>query len=91
MTVAQLTLDVQLHPSLREAKDPFITGSLKIGGELHCPQDLQAGDRITVTVADADGTVIAQGEAIATYPGFREIKDHGCVIGTERINKAAFG
>lgn len=90
-TLPQLSLDVALHPALERPEDPeyepCIVGCLKVTGELHCPTNLEAGDQVTITVANADGTVISQGAATATYPGFREIKDRGTVIGTERVNK----
>ncbi|MDP2712327.1 MAG: hypothetical protein Q8O56_14005 [Solirubrobacteraceae bacterium] len=82
----QLSLVVLPDPSL--TADAYIAGGLKLAGELVCPQDLNAGDEITVTVADADGTVIAQGTARATVPAFREIMDRDEVVGTERINRA---
>jgi hypothetical protein len=90
MTARQLSFDVPLHVALAERQsedtEPYLTGSIKIGGEFHCPVDVNAGERLTVTVADADGTVVAQGEVVATYPRFKEISDRGIVIGTERIN-----
>jgi hypothetical protein len=83
----QLSLDVGLHSAI-DARDALLTGALTIGGNLVCGIDLNAGDEITVTVATADGTVIAQGLATCGYPVFREIVDRGEIIGTERCNKA---
>lgn len=97
MTAAQLSFDVPLHAALEERMqsdraegrdaEPYLTGSIKISGALHCPVDVNAGEKLTVTVADADGTVIAQTEVVGQYPAFKEITDRGIVIGTERQNK----
>ena len=89
-TEDQLTLDVGMHSAL-DARDALITGALTIGGNLTCGIDLNAGDEITISVATADGTVIAQGLATCGYPVFREIVDRGEIIGTERCNKAKVG
>jgi hypothetical protein len=90
MTARQLSFDVPLHVGLAERQqedtEPYLTGSIKIGGEFHCPSDVNAGERLTVTVADADGEIIASGQVLATYPRFKEITDRGIVIGTERVN-----
>jgi hypothetical protein len=84
----QLTLDVHLHPALEDRDRPYLTGTLTISGDLHCPHDVQAGDELTVTVANADGEVIANGALVGKYPGFRDIKDGQTILGTERNNKA---
>ena len=86
-TEDQLTLEVGLHSAI-DARDALITGALTIGGQFSCGVDLNAGDEITVTVATADGEVIAQGTCMCGYPAFREIRDRDEIIGTERCNKA---
>jgi hypothetical protein len=87
----QLSLIVREHPALQEIRDdgrePWLTGSLKITGSLHCPHDINSGDELTVTVADADGNVIAGGKLIGRPPHMDDIKDRGAVIGTERVNR----
>lgn len=89
----QLSLDVVPNPRLVEhqretGEEPYLTGVLKVTGELHCPSDVNSGEELTIQVCDADGTVIAGGRLKALYPNFREIEDRGNVIGTERINRA---
>lgn len=84
----QLSFDVRVHPALSHMSDPILAGSLKIAGDLHCPRDIQTGDELTVTVATADGEVIAQGVVEAGAPGFRVITDQGSPIGMERVTKA---
>lgn len=83
----QLTLDVGLHSAL-DRRSALIAGALTIGGRFACGVDLNAGDEISVTIATADGTVIAQGVCVCGYPVFREIRDRDEIIGTERCNKA---
>lgn len=82
----QLSLAVEPHPRCAH-EDALLAGSVKIAGDLYCPVDLNSGDTVTVTVANADGAVIAQGQCTAIYPQFREIEDKGTVIGTERVNR----
>lgn len=82
----QLTLDITPHPDIEP--DGFLIGTLAISGALHCPTDVQAGDVLTVSVSNADGEVIAAGQALGTYPKMKELRERGHVMGTERGNKA---
>lgn len=84
----QLTFVVNLHNDLIEHPDPLLTGSIKIKGALPLGIDLNAGDVVTVSIGGPDGTVIASGQATATYPTFRELRDDGKLIGTERVHTA---
>lgn len=89
-TARQLTLDVVPHPELVQlGRDGIVVGTLKIAGEYRLDRDLRAGDELTVTIADADGEVIAHGLArvgpVTLSP--IEEKDAG-VIGTERAHRA---
>lgn len=85
-TAGLLSLDVDLHPSIDP--DGFLIGSLKVKGGLRCDVDVQAGDRLSVQIANADGQVIASAELRGLYPHFTELKERGHVIGTERVNRA---
>lgn len=84
----QLSFDVKPHPALAHMADPILAGSLKITGDIHCPRDVATGDELTVTIATADGEVIAQAVLEAAAPAFRVITDSGEPIGMERITKA---
>ena len=87
-TQPQLSFDVKPHPAIAHMSEPILTGSLKITGDLNCPVDVQTGEELTVTVATADGEVIAQAVLEAGAPGFRVITDSGDPIGMERVTKA---
>lgn len=89
----QLTMNVRDHPNIVARRDndlaTFMTGTLKLTGELPVDQDFNAGDALTVTVADADGLVIASGRFECKLPQFQEIKEeHAGVIGTNRAHTA---
>lgn len=87
-TEPQLSFDVRPHPGVAHMSEPILSGSLKITGELHCPVDVHTGDELTVSVATADGQVIAQAVVEAGAPGFRVLTDKGEPIGMERVTKA---
>jgi hypothetical protein len=86
-TQRQLTFDVDRHPDL-EGRDAILDGTLKIAGDLSVRQDLQPGERITITIGDADGNVISTAEAEIGAVAFVPIKLEGSVIGTDRLHKA---
>ena len=81
----QLTFDVKPHPAIDHMSDPILAGELKISGALHCPRDIQTGDELTVTVATADGEVIAQAVLEAGAPGFKVLTEKDELIGMARI------
>lgn len=83
----QLSFEVDRHPRLPD--DGWLTGTLGLKGTFHMPQNLQPGDELVVVVQDADGVVIATSGAEVENISFKPIKDHGQVIGTERVHKAA--
>lgn len=84
----QLSLDVAEHPALRNHEGALLAGSVKVGVNLPVTSDLERGDQLTVVVSDADGTVIAAGEATVTGVGFVNVEVSGIVVGTERVHKA---
>lgn len=91
MTPRQLSLDVELERDAdRPDQEPgsYLTGSLKIGGDFYVAQDLNMGEKLTVTVANADGLVISQGVVRVGPVGFEPILDHGIQIGVNRAHKA---
>lgn len=84
---AQLSLGVELHRTLQEeGHEGYWQGSLVVA-DLTVHRDFNAGDELTVMVADADGVVVATSTLVCRYPTFHAIKDKGVVIGTERRHK----
>lgn len=85
----QLSLEVRPHPELRDEKNPYIVGALKLKGDLHIRKDLHTGEHLTVQVADADGTILTAAVFEVGLPGFKLLKmKGGGVIGTERVHSA---
>jgi hypothetical protein len=85
----QLTLDVHPHTEAARREHHYIAGNLRIAGDYSVPHDLHAGDELTVTVANADGQVIAQALARVGAVTLTPIEDKDLgVIGTERVHKA---
>lgn len=89
----QLTLDVLPHREVLERQaqgDPtWVQGEIKLTGELDVSQDLNAGERLLVTVADEDGQVITRGYFEVGDIGLVPIRDKDLgVIGTMRTHKA---
>lgn len=87
----QLTLDVIPHPHVRQRQADelpvYMTGSLTLDA-LEVGRDLNAGDRVSVIVHNADGEVIASGQYEVGLPGFKALTHKGQHIGTERVHKA---
>ncbi len=81
-------LSLHVEPHKRLGSDPFFWGSLKIKGDLQVDHNLQGGDRLTITVSDADGNVISTALATCGTPSFKDIKEKGTLIGTERVHTA---
>lgn len=85
--VRQLSLAVNPEPEL--GPDDRVIGSLTIAGTFAIGRDLQRGDELIVTVAGADGELLAQGQAAVNSLGFKTIRDrHGDPLGTERKHGA---
>lgn len=85
-TDRQLTLAVEPEPEL--GPDDRVIGSLTIGGTFAVGRDLQRGDKLIITVAGADGELLAQSEAAVDKLGFKTIRAQGEPIGTERKHGA---
>lgn len=82
----QLSLQVFPHPKL--PPDAPIIGTLKVKGDLRIGRDLNAGDRLVVIVQDADGNVLTTSDLEVASPAFKELKDDGRIIATERVHTA---
>lgn len=93
MLDVHLSLDVEPHPRLRELTDGgILISTLTLGGDVQIDRNLNTGDQLTVTIGDADGTVIATLDAVVVSPSFHPIKDKVVgVIGTERRHRAKLG
>lgn len=88
--VEQLSFVVEQHPNAREYKDGgWLDGTVAVGGAFRVERDLNPGDRLTVTIASADGEVIASGEVSVVTVGFKPIKLKGFVVGQTRVHKAS--
>lgn len=85
-TARQLTLEVEPEPEL--GADDRVLGSLTIGGSFAVGRDLQRGDELIVTVAGADGELLAQSQAVVGKVGFQTIRVKGDPVGTERKHGA---
>lgn len=84
----QITLHVDQHP---QARDLPHGGYLvaEIGPEaIEIDRDLQPGDHVTVTVANADGEIIGTAEQEVGGIGFKPLKMEKRTVGQIRAHKA---
>lgn len=92
---AQLQLEgeffeIKQHPHVVDmGNDPILRPAVKIKGDMTLSKVLQHGDRVTISVANADGEIVASGEAECSLPAFKPITFEGEPIGVERITTAA--
>lgn len=87
-TQPQLTLDVEMPQHARDLPHGgMLVASCSIDA-VEIDRDLHPGDRITVTVASADGEVIGQAEQEVGGVGFKALKIDKSVVGLERVHKA---
>lgn len=84
----QLSFHVEPHPQSADRGEPWLDGEVKISGGLGVSRDLQPGDMLTISVANADGEVIATEVAEVHTPSFPPIKVKDVVVGTMRSHKA---
>lgn len=96
MTHAQLSFDVAPRTIIvagEQAPAPLLGGNLKLKGELRADVNLEHGDELTVTVADADGNVIAQAVAeVDRPPSFAPVQERDIgLIGYVRAHTAKLG
>ena len=85
----RLTLNVNEVPeAVQERSDgterELVVGTVKVSGSFRVDRDLDRREEFTVTIADADGLVVATGLAVAGGPKFVDIEDKGRVLGVER-------
>lgn len=84
-----ITFKVKPHPAIRElGRPPIIGASIKVKGKIRTRFDHQAGERFTISIADADGTIVGTGVGEFEYPAFVPIRSDGSVVGTERVHTA---
>lgn len=93
---AQLSFDVAPRRIVRpegHVPAPLLGGNLKLKGELRCDLNLEHGDELTVTVAAADGEVIAQAVAeVSAPPSFGPVEERDIgLIGYVRQHTAKLG
>lgn len=77
----------QTSLSLEVGGDPdeLISGSVKISGSLPIEEDLHRRARVTISVADADGKVVATGEGVVVGMPWK-FHDKKGVEWTERVH-----
>lgn len=66
----------------------WLDATLAVRGASTVRHDLQPGAELTVSIADADGEVIATGVAVVASVGFVPITNDGDDVGTTRVHKA---
>lgn len=84
----QLTLHVNQHPHARELEHGGYLQAEITPDAIEIDRDMQPGDLIRVTITDADGTVIGQGEQEIGGIGFKPLKVERRTIGLVRAHKA---
>jgi hypothetical protein len=86
---AELSHVVKPHPARVERPDGgWLDGTVAIGGAFNVDRDLQPGDELVVTIAGADGEVLAGGIVEVGPVGFKPVKVRGFVVGETRVHKA---
>lgn len=79
--------DVEVHPHVQElGNDPMLRAAVKIGGDFTVSEIPQNGRLYTVSIANADGEIIATAELEAGPPQYKNVKFDGEVVGEERIH-----
>jgi len=77
-------------PGWKQNPDAFRMLSVGASGTMESSRPLRGGEAVTVTVADADGEIIASGEGKVKGVGFNEHEKKGIVI-VERKHKIKLG
>jgi hypothetical protein len=89
----QLSLDVHPHPQVAAAaaagEPVYLQGALEAKIELAVPHDLNAGDKLLVTLAGEDGELLDRAYLEVRRIRFDPIEDKTLgVIGTTRVHLA---
>lgn len=84
----QITLHVDQHPHCRDLPHGGYLDAAVALEAIDIDRDLQPGDRLTVTVANADGEMIGQAVQEVGPVGFKPMKLEGKTIGQTRAHKA---
>jgi hypothetical protein len=82
----QLSLDVL--PDSRIVPGGVFVGTLRVSGEFPVEEDLNRGQQLVISIADADGQVLATALAAVVGVGFVTLYEKETAIGTERQHKA---
>jgi hypothetical protein len=91
MTAIDQQLSLDVLPDSRVVPGGVFVGSLRVSGEFAVEQNLNRGQQLVVSIADADGQVLTTALAMVVGVGFVSIYDGDTVIGTERQHKAKLG
>lgn len=81
----QLSFIVHAHPAARES---WLDATLAVRGAFTVTRDLQPGAELTVSIAGADGEILATGTAAVRSVGFVPITNNGDIVGTTRVHEA---
>jgi hypothetical protein len=84
----QVTLHVEMHPTAREMPHGGYMDAEVNLDPIPVDRDLQPGDHLTVTVANADGEVIGTATQEIGAVGFKPMKLERKTIGQVRAHKA---
>jgi hypothetical protein len=88
--IGQLSFDVAPRQTRKGQPAEVLGGELKIKGALSLNANLEHGDALTVTVANADGLVLTQSVLeVAAPPSFAPIEDKDLgLLGYSRVHTA---
>lgn len=84
---SQLSFDVRMHPEFEPGRH-MLAGTLTISGQLRVARDFNAGDVLKVIVEDEHGQRVASAHVVVSHPTFRDIREKGVLIGSERRHTA---
>lgn len=90
-TQAALFYDVKPHVDIINLplEEQLLLTTVKVNGEMSLRgQVLDPGTQVTVSVADADGEIIASGVCEVQSPKFGVLQVEGNVVGMERVHTA---
>jgi hypothetical protein len=84
----QITLHVDQHPQARELDHGGYMEAQLAPESIEIDRDLQPGNLVTVTVANADGEIIGTAKQEVGQVGFKPLKIERRTIGTVRAHKS---
>lgn len=83
----QLSFDVRMHPEFEPGRH-HLAGTLQISGTLAVARDFNAGDILRVIVEDEHGQRVANAHVVVSHPTFRDVREKGVLLGSERRHTA---